>query len=173
MIHVFGDSFSIDKSNDSWVTRLNATSYSTRGASQYRIWKTYQLNKHLIEQDDIILFCHTSPYRIFLKTNSTLLSRLLPSHLVCDIIINDIIAKKELKFISILNTIWDEDYFYDTYLLLVNDLMKVPNSFHFTFFESDLIHSFYKTWKNNAGSINHLSVNGNNDVYKDISKWLD
>lgn len=173
MIHVFGDSFSIDNSNDSWVTRLNATSYSTCGASEYRIWKTYQSNKHLIKPNDTVLFCHTFPYRVFLKNNSTLLSRLLPSHPFCDIIINDIIAKKESKFISVLKTIWDEDYFYDTYLLLVNDLKKVPNSFHFTFFESTLMHSFYETWINNKGNINHLTVSGNNAVYKDIKKWID
>jgi hypothetical protein len=173
MIHVFGDSFSIDNSNDSWITRLNATSYSTCGASEYRIWKTYQLNKHLIAPTDIILFCHTSPYRIFLKDNSTLLSRLLPSHPFCDIIINDIISKKESKFISVLNTIWDDEYFNDTHVLLVNDLKKTPNSFHFTFFESDIVHSFYETWVTNTGKINHLTINGNDIVYRDISKWLD
>ena len=173
MIHVFGDSFSIDNSNDSWVTQLTATSYATRGASEYRIWKTYQRNKHLIKPDDTILFCHTSPYRVFLKNNSTLLSRFLSSHSVCDIIINDIIAKKELKFINVLNTIWDEDYFYDTYSLLVNDLKNIPNSFHFTFFESELVHSFYETWTTNPGTINHLTIKGNQDVYKEISKWLD
>ena len=176
-VWIFGDSFAASTDSKSWVNLLQEKfevhQFATNGSSEYRIWKSYQQQKNSIGINDCVLFCHTSPYRLFLKNTETMLSRLLPSHPYCDLIINDILTKKESKFIKVLNTIWDEDYFNDTYNLLVKELYDVPNSLHFTFFETDALMSFYQTWTKNKGHINHMTAEGNKIIFKQIKKWLE
>lgn len=165
MIWIFGDSFSANSSPDSWVSilsqQIKLLNYSANGSSEYRIWKNYQHRKERILPTDIVIFCHTSPSRIFLKNNVLTLSRLLGTHAFCDLIFNDVFSKKETTFIKILKTIWDEEFFCDTYNLYVNDLKKVPNSIHITFFELTTIESFYNIWTSNKGKVNHMDKQGN------------
>lgn len=172
-IWIFGDSFAASSNPLSWTQLLKQhTKVITRahnGSSEHRIWKCYQGNKELIRADDIVIFCHTSPSRVYLKNSSSSLSRLLPSHPWCDLIFNDVFAKKEHKFIKILKEIWDEEYFQDTYNLYRKDLEKVPRSIHIDFFSP----GFYNTtWKENTGRINHMDRNGNMLVFKKIEKEL-
>lgn len=177
MIWIFGDSFSSNNSQDSWTEMLSryysVKNFSSNGSSEYRIWKNYQKVKHSIANDDIVIFCHTSQSRIFLKDSATLLSRMLGSHSQCDLIINDVFGKKESKFVKILRTIWDDEFFNDTYLLYANDLMKVPNSIHFTFFDSDTVESYKDIWVANKGTINHMDLQGNQQVFERIKGKLD
>ena len=63
---------------------------------------------------------------------------MLPSHPLCDLIVNDIFAKQESRFIKILKEIWDDEYFQDTFDMLVSNLKLVPNSIHLNFFESNI-----------------------------------
>jgi hypothetical protein len=170
-IWIFGDSFASSNNKDSWTTLLGNTviNKATNGSSEYRIWKTYYEHCRQIKSDDVVIFCHTSFSRVFLKNTSSILSRLLPSHPVCDLIFSDIIDKKENKFINILKSIWDEDYFKDTYNLMIKDLKQVPNSLHINFFED----SIYKNiWIEYPGNINHLNKSGNMAVYFNIAKQL-
>lgn len=174
-VWIFGDSFAASRSKYSWTALLSSkydvVVYASNGSSQYRIWKAYKQVKDEIDPEDCVLFCHTSPYRVFLKNNSTILSRLLPSHPYCDIIINDIIEKKESKFIKILRSIWDEEYFVDTHDLLLRD-MDSPHCLHFTFFESETLKSFHKVWQENKGGINHMSAKGNRIMFEKVAQWL-
>lgn len=165
MIWVFGDSFSANKSRKAWATLLEANNLAYNGSCEYRIWKTYQNHKHKIKQNDIVIFCHTSESRVFLKDTESNLSRLIKSHPFCDLIFKDVFAKKEYKFMNILNQIWDEEYFKDTHKLLVNDLLMVKNSIHINFFKD----VFYRDIKKNyPGKINHMSNTGNLLVYNMI-----
>jgi hypothetical protein len=99
-------------------------------------------------------------------------SRQLSSHTTCDLIFNDIFSKEEKPFLNILKTIWDDDYFLDIFELIVDDLLRVPNSMHFTFFDSQKIDTFYDIWQSNKGNINHMNENGNNIIFKKIQKHV-
>jgi len=161
-IWIFGDSFSANATTHSWTHLLGTYGKvvlrSHNGSSEHRIWKTYQQNKRFIKPNDMVIFCHTSSSRIYLKSGTSLLSRTLLSHPFCDLIFNDVFAKKEKKFISILKTIWDDEYFEDTYNLLVDDLKRVPNSVHINFFETGIYNSI---WQAHPGRINHMDNTGN------------
>jgi len=169
VIWVFGDSFSANKSRKAWATLLEANNLAYNGSCEYRIWKTYYKNKHLIHQDDLVIFCHTSESRVFLKDSESILSRLLKTHPFCDLIFKDVFTKNEHRFMNILNQIWDKEYFADTYKLLVDDLIKVPNSIHINFFKDEA----YKDIRDNyPGKINHMSSTGNLIVYNMVVSEL-
>lgn len=172
-LYIFGDSFSVSNKN-SWTEMLkdcyDVYNYSTNGSSEYRIWKNYQNLKKAVT-DSKILFCHTSPTRIFLKNTENFSSRLLPSHPYCDLIFSDIHAKKEKKFQKVLDQIWDDEYFTDTYQLMLTDLLNIKNSTHISFFDIDCGTSLHNIWQQFPGNINHLTDVGNDKAY-DIVKTL-
>ena len=172
-IWIFGDSFASSNHSYAWTSLLsdygNVINEASNGSSEYRIWKKYQTNKRYITGNDIVIFCHTSPSRIFLKDNASILSRIIPSHPLCDLIFSDIFSKRETKFINILKEIWDDEYFQDTFDMLVKDLHSVPNSIHVSFFEDSLYNIL---WKDYPGNINHLNMTGNQLVFQHIIKQL-
>jgi hypothetical protein len=171
-IWIFGDSFAASNHRHSWTLMLGhpVINYASNGSSEYRIWKTYQQSKSNIKPGDKVIFCHTSYSRVFLKNTVTdLLSRMLPSHVFCDIILADIQHKQETKFINTLKCIWDDSYFYDNYKLLVDDLKRVPNSIHLNFFEDSEYRYIYQ---NHLGSINHMDQEGNLMVSVKLGKLL-
>lgn len=170
---IFGDSFAASSSSRSWTHMLETygkvVPRAHNGSSEYRIWKSYQKNKRFIKPTDVVIFCHTSSSRVYLKDGVTSLSRLLPSHPFCDLIFNDIFVKKENKFISILKTIWDDEYFEDTYNLLVDDLKRVPNSVHIDFFTPGIYNSI---WQAHPGKTNHMDNTGNLLVLQQLLREL-
>lgn len=173
-LYIFGDSFS-SKNEDPmcWVNLLetdySVINFSNRGVSEYRIWKIYNENKNSLNPNSKILFCHTSPFRVYLKNSFVTLSRNLETHPVCDIILEDIYSKKEKTLIDAVETIWDEEYFADMYNLTFKDLVSVKNSFHLTFFETnESILNLNSVWINNRGTVNHLNTQGNKIVFERI-----
>lgn len=177
MIWIFGDSFAANRGLNSWTEILSqkyeTKNYSSNGSSEYRIWKNYHSQKHNIQENDRVIFCHTSPYRIFLKNSQPLLSRLLTSHKSCDLIFNDVFSKNEKDFVNVLKKIWDDDFFKDTYDLYVADLKTVPNSIHITFFDTDIVESFYHIWMQHKGNINHMTEVGNLLISKQILEKME
>ena len=171
-IWIFGDSFAASKHEHSWTRLLNGNviNRASNGSSEYRIWKSYQKAKDKIQPEDKVIFCHTSYSRVFLKyTVVDLLSRFLPSHVLCDLILADIQNKKETKFINVLKTIWDDEYFYDNYKIFEDDLKRVPNSIHLNFFE-DTEYRYTYLW--HRGTINHMSQEGNLVIGMHLNKQL-
>lgn len=172
-IWIFGDSFSANATSLSWVNMLGTYGKvvirSHNGSSEHRIWKSYQQNKRFIKSNDIVVFCHTSSSRIFLKTGVSSLTRQLLSHPFCDLIFGDVFAKKETKFINILKTIWDDEYFEDTYNLLIEDLKRVPRSIHISFFDKGIYNNI---WQSNPGKINHMDNIGNLLVFQELATQL-
>jgi hypothetical protein len=171
-IWIFGDSFAASKHEHSWTHLLNGNviNRASNGSSEYRIWKAYQQAKSSIGPDDRVIFCHTSYSRVFLKnTVIDLMSRFLPSHTLCDLILADIQHKQEKKFIKILESIWDDAYFYDNYKLIEEDLKRVPNSIHLNFFENTVYRSVYV---NHKGTINHMNQEGNLVIGMYLNKQL-
>jgi len=174
-IWIFGDSFAASNHTTAWANLLgkdyNIINQASNGSSEYRIWRNYKKFRSQIFADDYVIFCHTSNTRIYLKDEQTILSRLIASHPMCDLIFSDIFEKKENKFINILKTIWDDEYFEDTYQLMLTDLLSVPNSLHFSFFDTEVT-NYQSIWLSNKGNINHMNENGNMLVYQEISKSL-
>lgn len=167
VLYIFGDSFSSETDDhNAWVNLLKdifeVKNYSQRGISEYRIWKNYRIHKDSLQKDSRILFCHTSPYRIYLKDSYCSISRNLKTHPYCDIILKDIYSKNEKDLIKIVESIWDEDYFEDHFNLVLEELLRVKNSFHISFFDlSANILNLNLLWKNHQGKINHLDIEGN------------
>jgi hypothetical protein len=171
MIWIFGDSFATNKDVSSWSGMIgDVNNCASNGSSEYRILKTYRQFENQISKTDKVIFVHTSPSRIYLKDDRHSQSRSLKTHKKCDIIINDIFEKKEKEYIDILESIWDDEYFNDMFMLIVSELKLVPNSLHITFFDntSDGILNLNHLWKRHPGTINHLSTEGNLEVSKII-----
>lgn len=166
-LFIFGDSFSSDHEDaQCWVCGLQdffeLTNFSKRGVSEYRIWKDYKSNQNSIPPGSKILFCHTNPYRIYLKNTCVIMSRNLQSHPCCDIILEDVYSKKEMKIIEAVESIWDEEYLKDHYYFVCDELLKVENSYHISFFDIDRsVVNCKEIWNLFPGSINHMNQNGN------------
>ena len=175
MIWIFGDSFASSDQDLSWIRIIgNTQNFASNGSSEYRILKNYLLQQSDIKETDSILFVHTSQSRIFLKDDRKLSSRMLSSHVNCDIILNDIFEKKEKQYIEILKSIWDEEFFDDIFNLIVDRLLDVPNSYHVTFFESsraELV-NLNHIWLANPGNINHMDKIGNQLVADSINQLM-
>lgn len=171
MIKIFGDSFAANK--DGWGYKLTTANFSSNGASEYRIYRSFLENYN---SSDVVIFCHTHWSRVFLKDSVTLLkSRQLNTHPQCDLIISDLMGKNEKDFFNILLEIWDEDYLQTTYWLMVEKMFKVPNSLHITFFEDikhERIYNFNCVWHSNKGNINHMNQYGNNYIYNILSNLI-
>lgn len=177
-VFIFGDSFSADIRG--WPKYLSSKTGGTRGSSEYRILKNYINNKDKISSDDYVIICHTHWSRVYLKdSNRNLLSRALDTHPWCDILFSDVHAKKEEEFVKVLHEIWDEEYFKYIYDSIINDLFKIPNSIHITFFDdvaemySNKIVSFADIKRTHAGKINHMNNEGNDIVSKKLGKIID
>jgi hypothetical protein len=100
MIWIFGDSFATSIDSESWVSNIGEiTNFASNGSSEYRILKTYLDQQSIISKNDIVIFVHTSPSRIYLKNDKTISSRTLNTHGKCDIIFNCLIGKYEKLYI--------------------------------------------------------------------------
>ena len=171
MIYIFGDSFAAD--NSGWPGSFGEVkNFATRGSCEYRIWRKYTEQKSNITPDDTVIFCHTSWSRVYLRDeNTSLLSRRLASHPQCDILLGDITAKRETKFMNIITEIWDEDFQQYVHDRVIADCMGVPNSLHISFFEENKkydMHDLSKYRYEYPGNINHMDKTGNNMVGKEL-----
>ena len=175
MIWIFGDSFASSGQDLSWTSIIGDTqNFASNGSSEYRILKNYLLQKPNIKENDLVLFVHTSQSRIFLKDDRELSSRMLSSHVNCDIIFNDVFEKKEKQYIEILELIWDDEFFNDIFNLIVDKLLEVPNSHHLTFFESSRVElvNLNHIWLTHQGEINHMNSIGNQLVAEIINQLV-
>lgn len=175
-VWIFGDSFGASTRPASWTQLLarqfKVENFASNGSSEHRIWKSYQSKKTQIMSTDKVIFVHTHPSRIFLKNDASLMSRTLASHPTCDLILSDIHSKGEAKYVEILKDIWDDEYFDDTFNLILKDLMSVPNSTHITFFDSSEIDSYFNVWQENKGTINHMNEAGNLQIFEKILECI-
>lgn len=175
MIYIFGDSFAAD--NSGWPGLFGEVkNFATRGSSEYRIWRKYTEHRHCIAITDTVIFCHTSWSRVYLKDeNTSLLSRSLASHPQCDILLGDITAKRETKFMNIIGEIWDEDFQKYIHSKVITDCMDVPNSIHISFFQENKkygIQDFSKYRYDYPGKTNHMDKVGNNLVAGELLNVL-
>jgi hypothetical protein len=174
MIYIFGDSFSAWQNG--WPATLHANTFSTRGSSEFRIWKNYLSNRHKISSIDTVLFCHTHWSRVYLRDDANGFSnRSLLSHPVCDLLLGDLAEKKDKKYQKLLEEVWDEEFLKYNYSKLIEDSKSVNNSLHITFFENVAknynINNFGDIWKEFPGNRteNHLTNAGNLEAARRLS----
>lgn len=182
-ISIIGDSFSSDTvSPASWIKILsnhyNVSNYSQRGISQYRLYKNLIINYHSIKQSDAVIIFHTNPDRVYVPDEVNFPSRMLNSHLYCDLVASDSLEKQSWKHIveNFYRYFYDQEQQNLYYQLLVERMIKLLNDqkvIHCSGFNLHLnIKSFLPIQQKYPGDINHCSAEGNNQIYQYLIKEL-
>jgi len=172
---IIGDSFSAD--NQGWPGLLghDVVNRSQKGVGEYKIYKQSKSN----DLFDFTIVCHTSPYRIHTPKHPIHSKNL--DRPACDFLLSDIdYHSKNNSSMKLVKKYWDKYYDFeyqeDIYRLLVSKLYRLPNSIHITFHEtaSDVVeNNLSHIWKKHPGNINHLDVQGNKLVAKNLEKIIE
>ena len=182
IIGLFGDSFGVQKLNqpfDGWVNLLskhcNIVNHCQSGASQYRILQ--QLKTANVDKFDQIIITHTSPSRLFVRSNPVHANS--EYHQNCDVIFTDVESRQDefsracqLYF----KHIYDEEFNFDLHNLICQEIdTKYKNNIlHITHFDYDKLYqfpnmiNFHNLWCSHRGSVNHYDQIGNYQVYKHL-----
>ena len=71
--------------------------------------------------------------------------------------------------------IYDFEYQKFVYNLIVEEIMKIPNTIHITFHNRDdtniIPNNLSKIWESNTGQINHMNDKGNQETAQTIKKF--
>lgn len=186
---ICGDSFAADWTTQhpelvGWPNLLAqqhlVTNVAEAGVSEYKILKQLQTNQ--LSNYDFILVVHTSVSRVHIQHHPVHHSGL---HKNCDLIYNDLVnAKHKNKVveagIDYFKYIFDEKYYSDVYELFLDKIVNTTlrhNTLHVTFFDNPVHYPFgYIKLKDihdaHPGFANHLSDQGNQQVYERISQCL-
>ncbi len=178
---IAGDSFAADWSikypeSRGWPNLL-AEKYQTdnvaqAGCSEYRIYQ--QLLASDLDNYDLIIVSHTSPYRIYTEYNPLRSKDLMHHH--CDLLYSDVknLAKHHSEYTSVVayfEKFFSLDYAefcYATVREKINELIKNHQVLHLAHVNLpgvvDL--DFSQEFKNNPGTINHYNVTGNQNIYQ-------
>lgn len=168
---IFGDSFAASSSPSSWCNLLGnpIANHAINGASEYRISKTWNLHNNLISSNDVVIFCHTNPHRIFVPDSVDYPARKLSTHPHCDLVLGDALNSSK-EWINAASTyikyFHDDEYSIDIWAMLVDNItIDIEDigckSIHTSGFKIDAVDNFYEIAKNNPGNINHMSIAGN------------
>jgi len=179
---IFGDSFAGSKSPASWTYLLNSriVNYAINGASQYRIMKSWNANNSLILPSDVVIFCHTNPYRIFVPDSVDYPSRKLSSHPHCDLVLGDALSNSK-EWINAASTyikyFHDDNHALDMWAMMVDNITIDIGDIgckciHTSGFKIDALDHFYQIAQDNPGDINHMSITGNKLVADYITGFI-
>jgi hypothetical protein len=183
-----GDSFAAnwnDIATNAWwqlVAQENVVhNVAQPGCGEYKILQ--QLLNCDLKKYDLIVVCHTSPYRIH-----TLLNPFHNTgfHKNSDLIYTDISCAEESDkknhIIYFFENIFDLDYARCIHNLVKKEITQVLasyNNLHISFFENFKNEytncqeiNLYHVWKKHPGHINHLSPAGNQQAYVEIKKRI-
>lgn len=191
-ILICGDSFAVNYTPDDptaigWSAMLanefSITNSAQAGISEYKILK--QLKQQNLDNYDAIIVSHTSPFRVHIKDhplyqNSTLYKN-------ADLIYNDVLAHYNSNPTSVVlstaknyfENIFDEDYYYDMYLLLVNEIKSLTQNYRclhlLTIFDNvdiEPVLNLKKKFKFKQGTPNHYSNKDNIEIFNLIKNWI-
>lgn len=183
-----GDSFAADWNSEilGWPNMLakefEVKNVAQAGISEYKILK--QIEKNNPNEYDLVIVCHTSPFRIHTPLHPLERTGL---HKDCDLIFNDLDHNRDDNNQSLVTALnwfkyhYDETFQEDIYKLMrkqINSLITVPylaidhsiSSLPFKFEKEHL--EFSTFWPRNRGKVNHYSDRGNQYVYNTVSKKL-
>jgi hypothetical protein len=177
---IAGDSFVASHDSHSWtnlIQNYHVTNIGTCGIGEYKIWQA------LITQDitrfDKIIIAHTSAARLHIKQNPWYLNH--QSHAHADLLYSDACAKPDSKFKTLVKSwfeqVVDLDYQDNIHAMIVEKiqhLCSVSRTKHITFFDYNLpnLNNINTIWTQYPGSINHLSIEGNQKVFEYIRPFL-
>jgi len=190
-ILITGDSFAADwtikyKNNGvGWPNLLadtyDVTNIAQAGCSEYRIYK--QLTSRKLNEYDIIIVSHTSPYRFYVDENPIHKDDIL--HHSCDFIYNDVIQhyttdKSLLPIVEFFEKYYDLDYALYVHNLIAEDIINmVPNAIHINNFEDnaqviqDIAMDFSHLFDSNNGKMNHYDDYANSVIFDYITKRIE
>ncbi len=185
---IAGDSFAAlwPNTNKGWVNLLaekfNVVNVAQAGVGEYKIYK--QLVNLDINQFDAVIVSHTSPSRIHTPGHPL---HTKGFHKDCDLIITDLMGHFN-PFNSKLRSakLWFENHYDDEYQIDIYKLLreKINSMINITYISLSHIEiantlaveqnhiDFSQLWKNNRGTINHYTEEGNLKVYNEIIKCL-
>ena len=193
-ILIAGDSFAADYTKKypdrlGWPNFLahthDVTNLAQAGCSEYKIYQ--QLVNQDLDQFDVILICHTSPYRLHTLHHPAHHDDILHGH--SDFIYSDLKnhAANHTELACVVE--FFERYFDLDHATFVHNLIceKIQNMvkcsparvWHITSldyenlfrFENHL--DFYPLFKSNRGDANHFDSTANHHIYNTIQKLLD
>lgn len=188
-ILICGDSFAADWTTQypevfGWPNLLakqyNVTNCAEAGVSEYKILK--QLQANTLDDYDFIIVVHTSVSRVHIETHPLHKDGL---HNNCDLIYNDLVNAKRKNTvvqagIDYFKYVFDEQYYIDIYEMILDKIVNTTvrhNTLHVTFFDNPAHYPFGCVKLKNIhdtypGFANHLSDEGNRQVYKRIDQCL-
>lgn len=192
-ILICGDSFAVDQTafdpmEIGWSSMLAKdfliTNSAQAGISEYKILK--QLTEHNLDDYDIIIVSHTSPYRVHIKNHP--LYQTNQRYKNADLIYNDVLAHYNNNprdaILSVaknyFENIFDQDYYHDIYFLLVNEIKKITHGrrcLHLlTMFDQGLditpVLNLKQKFKFKQGTPNHYSNKDNIEIFNLIKNWI-
>jgi hypothetical protein len=190
-ILICGDSFAADwsvkyQSQEGWPNLLkknyNTTNVAQAGCSQYKIW--LQISNANIDQFDKMIIWHTSPYRIPVDHHPLHFSDSLHAH--CDLIYQDVKESTcpELQcVVDFYENFFNIEHAKFIHTLTTNHILEyLGKKFHKPILHLHNTDSDYKNYnfcsveketKKHKGFINHLSVQGNINVFNKVKNWIE
>jgi hypothetical protein len=187
-ILIVGDSFAADwqkKYPDKfgWPNLLAKThivdNLAQAGCSEYRIYK--QLKSASLDQYDVVIISHTSPYRIYTEYHPDRCNDIL--HHSCDLLYSDTknLAKTNAEYKSAVEyfekffSLEYAEFCYHTTIDKIKELLIDHRTVHLSHLASivgtDYI-NFSELFEKHQGSMNHYDDQGNNIIYNKILEEL-
>jgi hypothetical protein len=177
---IAGDSFAASLDRQSWVNLVrnyHVTNTSTCGIGEYKIWQA--ITAHDLEKFDKIIVTHTSAARLHIKQNPWYADH--PSHAHADLLYSDVCAKPKSEFRTLVKSwfeqVVDLEYQDNIHAMIVEKIQNhcaKNKTKHITFFDCNLpdVVNLNAIWTQYPGTINHLSVEGNQQVFEYIQPFL-
>mgnify|MGYP006396892909 CR=1 FL=1 len=180
---IVGDSFAVPVHKDSWAVQLSTiyetTNLSQAGCTEYHIMK--QLESANIDDFDVVIVCHTSPYRIYVPQHPIHTEGM---HKNAGLLLNDVEyhSKRIRNFFNkslhaarnFIKYHYSEQYQLDIYNLIKN---KISNTItkhkriEMTWWENDEF-GLQRLRSDFPGTINHMTAEANQILLDQILKKI-
>lgn len=186
---ICGDSFAADWTvkfqGCGWVNLLERDfkikNLAQAGCSEYKIYK--QLQSVNLNDYDLVLVSHTSPYRLYINKHPVYKKDIL--HKNSCLLYTDVLAHLEeypelMPVAEYFNNYFDLEYaeFVHNLILEKIDKICVPKTLHLAhiewtnLFKFKNFMNFNKIFEQHRGSINHYDTVGNDILYKKVLEKL-
>lgn len=182
---VIGHSFAID--NEGWPSMLGVeqeNNFAQKGVSEAKLYMQYLGMKN--RNWDKIIVCHSNPCALYTPHHPVHYKKKERAH--TDWIYGDIEyhrhRNEEMQFVfDYLSKYSDPKYEYMVFELFLDKLLEIPNAIHFTMREDldkmistkwieKIENNFNKIWVMNQGKINHMDMEGNKQVAKQLEHLI-
>jgi hypothetical protein len=177
---IAGDSFAASPDPSSWPNLIHSyhvTNISACGIGEYKIWQA--LTAQNLTKFDKIIVTHTSASRLYIKQNPWYVNH--PSHVHADLLYSDVCAKPDSNFKTLAKSWFEQvvdldyqDHIHTMIAEKIQNLCAETKTKHITFFDCNIpkVENINMIWTQYPGSINHLSVEGNQQVFEYIQPFL-